>query len=121
MNRTAAWLLLVLALLTGCATKVEWVQEGKSDAETQRDYKECYAQTKQRYGTDLESPHFTADLNQCMESRGYKRKIKTDEEAATQGGLSYMGAELNVSPAGSATSESTLPNGFSLKVSQPPF
>jgi len=66
--------LLMVILLTACATKVEWAQPGKTEADTERDYDECYAQTKQRYGTDLQSPHFTADLNQCMESRGYKRK-----------------------------------------------
>ena len=66
--------LLVGILGTGCASHPQWVQEGKTEADTERDYNECYKQTKQRYGTDLESPHFTADLNQCMESRGYKRK-----------------------------------------------
>ena len=66
--------LLMVVLLAGCASHPQWVQEGKTEADTERDYDECYAQTKQRYGTDLESPHFTTDLNQCMESRGYKRK-----------------------------------------------
>lgn len=64
---------VLLAAFAACAS-AEWVQEGKTDAETQRDYKECYAQTQQRYGTNLESPHFKADLDQCMESRGYRRK-----------------------------------------------
>jgi hypothetical protein len=64
---------VLLAAFAACAS-AEWVQEGKTDAETQRDYKECYAQTQQRYGTNLESPHFKADLDQCMESRGYHRK-----------------------------------------------
>jgi hypothetical protein len=63
---------LLIATLSACAS-VGWVQEGKTEAETQRDYKECYAQTQQRYGTNLESPHFKADLHQCMESRGYRR------------------------------------------------
>jgi hypothetical protein len=65
---------LLIATLVACVATVEWVQEGKTEAETQRDYKECYAQTQQRYGTNLESPHFKADLDQCMESRGYRRK-----------------------------------------------
>jgi hypothetical protein len=65
-----------MVLLAVCATcaSAEWVQEGKTEAETHRDYKQCYAQTQQRYGTDLESPHFKTDLAQCMESRGYRRK-----------------------------------------------
>ena len=65
---------LMVILVTACATKVQWTQEGKTEADTERDYNECYAQTSQRYGTNLKSPHFTVDLNQCMESRGYKRK-----------------------------------------------
>ena len=73
MKGTALSLVLMVMILTGCATKVHWVQEGKTEAETERDYQECYAHTQQRYGTDLESPHFTADLHQCMESRGYQR------------------------------------------------
>ena len=66
--------LLISVLVMACATKVEWTQEGKKGTDTERDYNACYAQTSQRYGTDLESPHFTADLNQCMESQGYRRK-----------------------------------------------
>ena len=74
MKVTVLGCLLMVILVTACATKVEWTQEGKTEADTERDYDECYAQTTQRYGTDLQSPHFTADLNQCMESRGYRRK-----------------------------------------------
>ena len=70
----AVGVLLMVMLLAGCVSHTQWVQEGKTQFDTERDYDECYAQTKQRYGTDLESPHFTADLNQCMESRGYRRK-----------------------------------------------
>jgi hypothetical protein len=74
MKLKAVGVLLMVVLLAGCASHAQWVQEGKTQVDTERDYDECYAQTKQRYGTDLESPHFTADLNQCMESRGYRRK-----------------------------------------------
>lgn len=74
MKVTVLGCLLMVVLVTACATKVEWTQEGKTEAETERDYKECYDQTQKRYGTNLESPHFTTDLNQCMESRGYRRK-----------------------------------------------
>ena len=73
MKVTVLGYLLTVMLVTACATKVQWTQEGKTEADTERDYDECYAQTSQRYGTNLESPHFTADLHQCMESRGYKR------------------------------------------------
>jgi hypothetical protein len=74
MKVTLLGCLLMAILVTACATKVQWTQEGKTEADTERDYNECYAQTSQRYGTNLKSPHFTVDLNQCMESRGYKRK-----------------------------------------------
>ena len=74
MKVTVLGCLLMVILVTACATKVEWTQEGKTEADTERDYDECYAQTTHRYGANLKSPHFTADLNQCMESRGYKRK-----------------------------------------------
>jgi hypothetical protein len=70
----SVYLLLIFVLNTGCAPNVQWVQEGKSEAETQRDYRDCYDQTQKRHGTNLESPHFTADLNQCMESKGYRKK-----------------------------------------------
>ena len=65
---------MVLALVTACASRPDWVQEGKTEADTDRDYTQCYQQTQQRYGTNLESPHFKTDLDQCMESRGYKKK-----------------------------------------------
>ena len=74
MKVTMLACLLMVILVTACATKLEWTQEGKTEADTERDYDECYTQTSQRYGTNLKSPHFTVDLNQCMESRGYKRK-----------------------------------------------
>ena len=74
MKVTMLGCLLMVILGTACATKVEWTQEGKTEADTERDYDACYTQTTQRYGTNLESPHFTADLHQCMESRGYRRK-----------------------------------------------
>ena len=39
-----------------------------------RDHAECRKLVTEKYGTDLESPHFTADLDQCMQSRGYHKK-----------------------------------------------
>lgn len=66
--------LLLCVLVLGCASQVHWAQEGKTEAETERDYRDCVDQTQKRYGTIVESPHFTTDLNQCMESKGYKRK-----------------------------------------------
>ena len=73
MNTKTMWFLLLLLLMTGCAARPVWVQEGKTEAETQRDFTDCYAQVKQRFGTKLESPEFTTAVNQCMESRGYKQ------------------------------------------------
>ena len=73
MNTRTMHLLLMVLLVTGCAARPVWVQEGKTDAETQRDFNDCYAQAKQRFGTNLESPLFTTHVTQCMESRGYKQ------------------------------------------------
>ncbi len=73
MNTKTIWFLLMLLLVTGCAAKQVWMQEGKTEAETERDFNNCYAQAKQRFGTSLESPHLTTAVNQCMESRGYKQ------------------------------------------------
>lgn len=63
-----------LCLLAACATKPGWYQEGKSEEETKRDYAQCRAQVRDKYGSDLQSPHFIADLNTCMELRGYYMK-----------------------------------------------
>jgi hypothetical protein len=53
---------------------VRWKQEGKTQEETERDYKQCEKLTRDRYGPipNQDSPHFEADLNSCMESKGYK-------------------------------------------------
>ena len=67
------WYLLMLLLMTGCASKQVWVQEGKTGVETDRDFNDCYTQVKQRLGTNLESPRSTAQVNQCMGSLGYKQ------------------------------------------------
>ena len=67
------WFLFTLLLMTGCASKQVWLQDGKSEAETERDFNNCYGQAKQKFGTNLESPLFTTAVNQCMESRGYKQ------------------------------------------------
>jgi hypothetical protein len=74
MNPKPFCSLAMACLLAGCASSVHWVQEGKTQAETERDYTECREQTEQQHGPNVKSPHFTADLNQCMESKGYKRK-----------------------------------------------
>jgi hypothetical protein len=66
-------LALALCFAAGCSTTPHWKQEGKTQAEMERDYKECYALTRDRYGSDLQSPPFTTDLNQCMEKKGYRR------------------------------------------------
>jgi hypothetical protein len=73
MNTKTMWFLLVLLLTTGCASKQVWFQEGKTETETERDFNDCYAQAKQSFGTNLESPLGTTAVKQCMESRGYKQ------------------------------------------------
>jgi len=65
---------LVICSVAACSSTPRWKQEGKTQAETDHDYKLCYTQTRDKYGSDLQSPHFTADLNSCMESKGYNPK-----------------------------------------------
>lgn len=74
MNTKPVCSLLLACVLVGCASSVQWVQAGKTEAETERDYKECRKQTEQQHGQNVASPHFTADLNQCMKSKGYQPK-----------------------------------------------
>jgi hypothetical protein len=78
MNTKTMWCLLMLLLITGCASRPLWLQEGKTEAETERDFNNCYAQAKQKFGTNLESPLFTTAVNQCMESRGYTQMRMED-------------------------------------------
>jgi hypothetical protein len=63
-----------LCMLSACAADPHWSQQGKSDEEMRRDHAECRKLITEKYGTDLESPHFTADLDQCMQSRGYRKE-----------------------------------------------
>ena len=72
--RYAVALFCWLCFLTACAADPHWYQQGKSDEEMRRDHADCRKVLTEKYGTDLESPHFTADLDQCMESRGYHKK-----------------------------------------------
>ena len=72
MNTKWMRFLLLLLLMTGCASSPVWVQEGKTEAETERDFNSCYAQATQRLGTNLESPLLSTAVDQCMESKGYK-------------------------------------------------
>ena len=72
-RRNAALVLCWLCLLSGCATDPHYSQQGKSDEEMRRDYAECRKQVTEKYGTNLESPHSKADLDQCMQTRGYRR------------------------------------------------
>jgi hypothetical protein len=73
MNTKTMRFMLTLFLMTGCASKSVWFQEAKTETETERDFNNCYAEAKQKFGTNLESPLFTTAVNQCMESRGYKQ------------------------------------------------
>ena len=73
-RRSALAIFCWLCFLPACAAAPHWYQQGKSDEEMRRDHTECRKVVTEKYGTDLESPHFTADLDQCMESRGYHKK-----------------------------------------------
>jgi hypothetical protein len=72
--RSCVLIFCTFCLITACATVPQWYQEGKSEEETSRDYAQCRKQVTEKHGTDLESPHFKADLDQCMEIRGYHKK-----------------------------------------------
>jgi len=72
---TIRWTLIPLALLSACATpEIPWSQEGKTETETEREYKECGFFARNRQDSDLASPFVKVDLEQCMLSRGYKPK-----------------------------------------------
>jgi len=75
MSQRLFCLALALCLCAACSSAVRWKQEGKTQEETERDYKQCEQLTRDRYGPipNQDSPHFEADLNSCMESKGYKR------------------------------------------------
>ena len=72
-RRNAMIVLCWLCMLGACATDPHWSQPGKSEEEMRRDYAECRKQVTEKYGTNLESPHFKTDLDQCMQSRGYHK------------------------------------------------
>jgi hypothetical protein len=72
-RRNAMIVLCGLCMLSACAADPHWSQQGKSDEEMRRDYAECRKQITEKYGANLESPHFNADLDQCMQMRGYHR------------------------------------------------
>jgi hypothetical protein len=72
-RRHAMIVLCWLCMLSACAADPHWSQQGKSDEEMRRDHAECRKQVTEKYGTNLESPHFNADLDQCMQMRGYHR------------------------------------------------
>ncbi len=72
-TRAIGFLLTVLLIVMGCASKQVWVQEGKTENETEQDLDACYAQVEQHFGANLESPRLTTAVTQCMESRGYKQ------------------------------------------------
>ena len=72
-HRNGMIVLCSLCVLAACATDPHYSQPGKSDEEMRRDYTECRKQVTEKYGTNLESPHATADLDQCMQTRGYHK------------------------------------------------
>jgi hypothetical protein len=72
-SRNAMIVLCLLGMLSACASDPHWSQQGKSEEEMRRDYAECRKQVTEKYGTNLESPHFKTDLDQCMQMRGYHR------------------------------------------------
>lgn len=76
VNGTTRLTMILLAFLSACATpEIQWSQEGKTETETQRDYKECVVFARNRQESDINaSPFAKVDLEQCMLSRGYKPK-----------------------------------------------
>ncbi len=79
MNGIILRVMILLALLSACASpEIPWSQEGKTETETQREYKECVFFARNRQESDISdinsSPFAKVDLEQCMLSRGYKPK-----------------------------------------------
>jgi hypothetical protein len=70
------WAMILLVLLTACATpEIPWTQEGKTETDTEQDYKACGFFARNRQESDINaSPFIKVDLEQCMLSRGYKPK-----------------------------------------------
>jgi hypothetical protein len=66
--------LLLLILVTGCATSDRWVQSGKTEADMELDTFECRVQLRDRYGllgSDKDSPQYDTELRRCMTAKGY--------------------------------------------------
>ena len=64
---------LALCFCAGCSSSPRWKQNGKTQAETERDYKACYVLVRDKY-PGIDPAFFNVDLNTCMESKGYKQE-----------------------------------------------
>jgi hypothetical protein len=76
MRQPLIYFALIMCLCAACSSTPRYHQAGKTEAETERDYKDCEKLTRDRYGSrpNQDSPHFRADLDSCMESKGYQRE-----------------------------------------------
>lgn len=66
-------LALALCFCAGCSSSPRWKQDGKTQEETERDYKTCYGLTRDKH-PGIDPAFFDVDLNSCMEAKGYKRE-----------------------------------------------
>jgi hypothetical protein len=66
-------IILVLCFCAGCSSSPRWKQDGKTQEETERDYKICYDLARDR-DPGIDPPFFNVNLNSCMESKGYKQE-----------------------------------------------
>lgn len=61
----------LLLILAACATRAQWVQEGKSLGDFDRDHNACETEaTKDVYGTMAVN---AAAYEECMTGRGWKK------------------------------------------------
>lgn len=71
----------VLFLLIGCATKPNWVQEGKTPREANLDVIQCYDyELKQHAGfEDLTDQEIKQLMSECMKAKGYRDETQTQK------------------------------------------
>ena len=62
-----------LCVCAGCSSSPRWKQDGKTQAETERDYKACNVLARDK-NPGIDPAFFNVDLNSSMESKGYKQE-----------------------------------------------
>lgn len=68
--------LILVGLLAGCATKPDWVQEGKTSKDANYDVIQCYDGLLKEYPgfEKLSDEEMRGLMNDCMKKKGYRDK-----------------------------------------------